>query len=137
MVLSLRPQCLVLTGPPNLRPALVDFVGSFTKNVSLMICGDIIMVSDDLWRHPVWDWSGPDLVEQSIKPINQSINQSIDTSTNQANNNESIYQPTSQSMKSIDHQSLFLSLSLSLSPSLPSLPSVFPSGRGEFRCPPA
>uniref|UniRef100_A0A8B9L2M0 Solute carrier family 12 member 3 n=1 Tax=Astyanax mexicanus TaxID=7994 RepID=A0A8B9L2M0_ASTMX len=40
-----RPQCLVLTGPPNLRPALVDFVGSFTKNVSLMICGDILMVS--------------------------------------------------------------------------------------------
>uniref|UniRef100_A0A8C1PIL9 Solute carrier family 12 member 10, tandem duplicate 1 n=1 Tax=Cyprinus carpio TaxID=7962 RepID=A0A8C1PIL9_CYPCA len=37
------PQCLVLTGPPTLRPALVDFVGSFTKNVSLMICGDILM----------------------------------------------------------------------------------------------
>ncbi|XP_031440768.2 solute carrier family 12 member 3-like [Clupea harengus] len=42
-VKNYRPQCLVLTGPPNLRPALVDFVGSFTKNVSLMICGDIIM----------------------------------------------------------------------------------------------
>ncbi|KAK2913270.1 hypothetical protein QQF64_031054 [Cirrhinus molitorella] len=38
-----RPQCLVLTGPPTLRPALVDFVGTFTKNVSLMICGDILM----------------------------------------------------------------------------------------------
>lgn len=42
-VKNYRPQCLVLTGPPTLRPALVDFVGSFTKNVSLMICGDIIM----------------------------------------------------------------------------------------------
>ncbi|KAB5518446.1 hypothetical protein PHYPO_G00166000 [Pangasianodon hypophthalmus] len=42
-VKNFRPQCLVLTGPPNLRPALVDFVGSFTKNVSLMICGNIIM----------------------------------------------------------------------------------------------
>uniref|UniRef100_A0AAR2IVV1 Solute carrier family 12 member 10, tandem duplicate 1 n=1 Tax=Pygocentrus nattereri TaxID=42514 RepID=A0AAR2IVV1_PYGNA len=42
-VKNFRPQCLVLTGPPNLRPALVDFVGSFTKNVSLMICGDILM----------------------------------------------------------------------------------------------
>ncbi|XP_039505299.1 solute carrier family 12 member 10, tandem duplicate 1 [Pimephales promelas] len=42
-VKNYRPQCLVLTGPPNLRPALVDFVGSFTKNVSLMICGDILM----------------------------------------------------------------------------------------------
>uniref|UniRef100_A0A672NA33 Solute carrier family 12 member 3-like n=1 Tax=Sinocyclocheilus grahami TaxID=75366 RepID=A0A672NA33_SINGR len=42
-VKNYRPQCLVLTGPPTLRPALVDFVGSFTKNVSLMICGDIHM----------------------------------------------------------------------------------------------
>ncbi|KAM6949525.1 solute carrier family 12 member 3-like [Aplochiton taeniatus] len=45
-VKNFRPQCLVLTGPPNLRPSLVDFVGSFTKNVSLMICGDIIMEED-------------------------------------------------------------------------------------------
>uniref|UniRef100_A0A8C1HFH7 Solute carrier family 12 member 10, tandem duplicate 1 n=1 Tax=Cyprinus carpio carpio TaxID=630221 RepID=A0A8C1HFH7_CYPCA len=44
-VKNYRPQCLVLTGPPTLRPALVDFVGSFTKNVSLMICGDILMKS--------------------------------------------------------------------------------------------
>uniref|UniRef100_A0A8C7XLL7 Solute carrier family 12 member 3 n=1 Tax=Oryzias sinensis TaxID=183150 RepID=A0A8C7XLL7_9TELE len=43
-VKNYRPQCLVLTGPPNQRPALVDFVGCFTKNTSLMICGDIIMV---------------------------------------------------------------------------------------------
>ncbi|KAF4111647.1 solute carrier family 12 member 10, tandem duplicate 1 [Onychostoma macrolepis] len=42
-VKNYRPQCLVLTGPPTLRPALVDFVGSFTKNVSLMICGEILM----------------------------------------------------------------------------------------------
>ncbi|XP_065589516.1 solute carrier family 12 member 3 [Cyrtonyx montezumae] len=38
-----RPQCLVLTGPPNFRPALVDFVGTFTKNLSLMICGNVLM----------------------------------------------------------------------------------------------
>ncbi|XP_066541876.1 solute carrier family 12 member 3 [Hoplias malabaricus] len=38
-----RPQCLVLTGPPSLRPALVDFVGTFTKNQSLMMCGNIII----------------------------------------------------------------------------------------------
>ncbi|KAK2862946.1 hypothetical protein Q5P01_002479 [Channa striata] len=42
-VKNYRPQCIVLTGPPNQRPALVDFVGSFTKRTSLMICGDIIM----------------------------------------------------------------------------------------------
>ncbi|XP_075948584.1 solute carrier family 12 member 10, tandem duplicate 1 isoform X2 [Anarhichas minor] len=45
-VKNFRPQCLVLTGPPNQRPALVDFVGSFTKHISLMICGDIIMQHD-------------------------------------------------------------------------------------------
>uniref|UniRef100_A0A665WTL4 Solute carrier family 12 member 3-like n=1 Tax=Echeneis naucrates TaxID=173247 RepID=A0A665WTL4_ECHNA len=45
-VKNFRPQCLVLTGPPNQRPALVDFVGSFTKHISLMICGDIITVSN-------------------------------------------------------------------------------------------
>ncbi|XP_069496444.1 solute carrier family 12 member 3 [Ambystoma mexicanum] len=38
-----RPQCLVLTGPPNFRPALVDFVGTFTKSLSLMICGNVLI----------------------------------------------------------------------------------------------
>ncbi|XP_071670309.1 solute carrier family 12 member 3 isoform X2 [Patagioenas fasciata] len=38
-----RPQCLVLTGPPNFRPALVDFVGTFTKNLSLMVCGNVLI----------------------------------------------------------------------------------------------
>uniref|UniRef100_A0A4X2LE32 Solute carrier family 12 member 3 n=1 Tax=Vombatus ursinus TaxID=29139 RepID=A0A4X2LE32_VOMUR len=38
-----RPQCLVLTGPPNFRPALVDFVGTFTRNLSLMVCGHVII----------------------------------------------------------------------------------------------
>ncbi|TDG99640.1 hypothetical protein EPR50_G00195810 [Perca flavescens] len=45
-VKNFRPQCLVLTGPPTQRPALVDFVDSFTKHTSLMICGDIIMDKD-------------------------------------------------------------------------------------------
>lgn len=34
----------MLTGPPNFRPALVDFVGTFTRNLSLMICGHVLMV---------------------------------------------------------------------------------------------
>uniref|UniRef100_A0A669CL96 Solute carrier family 12 member 10, tandem duplicate 1 n=1 Tax=Oreochromis niloticus TaxID=8128 RepID=A0A669CL96_ORENI len=45
-VKNFRPQCLVMTGPPKQRPALVDFVGCFTKQVSLMICGNIIMEPD-------------------------------------------------------------------------------------------
>lgn len=35
----------MLTGPPNFRPALVDFVGTFTKNLSLMVCGNVLIVS--------------------------------------------------------------------------------------------
>ncbi|XP_071397644.1 solute carrier family 12 member 3 isoform X1 [Centroberyx affinis] len=38
-----RPQCLVLTGPPSSRPALVDFVNSFTKGLSLMMCGNVVI----------------------------------------------------------------------------------------------
>ncbi|XP_048373302.1 solute carrier family 12 member 3-like isoform X2 [Sphaerodactylus townsendi] len=44
-VKNFRPQCMVLSGPPNFRPALVDFVGAFTKGVSLMICGNVLEVS--------------------------------------------------------------------------------------------
>ncbi|KAM3936732.1 solute carrier family 12 member 3-like [Leptodactylus fuscus] len=45
-VKNFRPQCLVLTGPPNYRPALVDFASSITKNTSLMICGNVVIDSD-------------------------------------------------------------------------------------------
>ncbi|XP_034033070.1 solute carrier family 12 member 3 [Thalassophryne amazonica] len=41
-VKNYRPQCLVLTGPPSSRPALVDFAGTFTKRLSLMICGNVV-----------------------------------------------------------------------------------------------
>ncbi|KAK7895835.1 hypothetical protein WMY93_021160 [Mugilogobius chulae] len=40
-VKNFRPQCLVMTGYPNSRPALLDLVQSFTKNVGLMICGHV------------------------------------------------------------------------------------------------
>ncbi|XP_075885506.1 solute carrier family 12 member 2 isoform X1 [Nelusetta ayraudi] len=40
---NFRPQCLVMTGYPNSRPALLDLVHSFTKNVGLMVCGHIRM----------------------------------------------------------------------------------------------
>ncbi|XP_059587385.1 solute carrier family 12 member 3 [Alligator mississippiensis] len=45
-VKNFRPQCLVLTGPPSFRPALVDFVSAFTKGVSLMICGNVVGPQD-------------------------------------------------------------------------------------------
>uniref|UniRef100_A0A803TIN4 Solute carrier family 12 member 3 n=1 Tax=Anolis carolinensis TaxID=28377 RepID=A0A803TIN4_ANOCA len=48
-VKNFRPQCLVLSGPPNFRPALVDFVAAFTKTVSLMICGNVAEVSQLRW----------------------------------------------------------------------------------------
>ncbi|XP_068166257.1 solute carrier family 12 member 2-like [Antennarius striatus] len=40
-VKNFRPQCLVLTGYPNSRPALLQMVHSFTKNVGLMVCAHI------------------------------------------------------------------------------------------------
>uniref|UniRef100_A0A8C9X330 Solute carrier family 12 member 10, tandem duplicate 1 n=1 Tax=Sander lucioperca TaxID=283035 RepID=A0A8C9X330_SANLU len=58
------PQCLVLTGPPNQRPALVDFVDSFTKHASLMICGDIIMVS-----HLISTWMNKRKVRSFYSPF--------------------------------------------------------------------
>ena len=45
VVFGFRPQILVLSGFPRNRPSLVDFVGSITKNTSLMICGNVIVVS--------------------------------------------------------------------------------------------
>ncbi|XP_034027050.1 solute carrier family 12 member 2-like [Thalassophryne amazonica] len=44
-VKNFRPQCLVLAGYPNARPALLHLVHSFTKNVGLMVCGHIRTVS--------------------------------------------------------------------------------------------
>ncbi|XP_074851139.1 solute carrier family 12 member 2 isoform X1 [Carettochelys insculpta] len=62
-VKNFRPQCLVMTGAPNSRPALVHLVHAFTKNVGLMICGHIHMgprrqamkeLSADLARYQRW-----------------------------------------------------------------------------------
>nr|AZT78966.1 solute carrier family 12 member 2 like [Lateolabrax maculatus] len=44
-VKNFRPQCLVLAGYPNSRPALLQLVHSFTKNVGLMVCGHVRTVS--------------------------------------------------------------------------------------------
>uniref|UniRef100_A0A7N6BBF2 Solute carrier family 12 member 2 n=1 Tax=Anabas testudineus TaxID=64144 RepID=A0A7N6BBF2_ANATE len=40
-VKNFRPQCLVMAGYPSARPALLQLVHSFTKNVGLMVCGHI------------------------------------------------------------------------------------------------
>ncbi|KAJ0029525.1 hypothetical protein NQD34_004522 [Periophthalmus magnuspinnatus] len=45
-VKNYRPQCLVLTGPPSSRPALVDLVSCFTKSLSLMMCANVISGPD-------------------------------------------------------------------------------------------
>uniref|UniRef100_A0A7N6AZX5 Solute carrier family 12 member 3 n=1 Tax=Anabas testudineus TaxID=64144 RepID=A0A7N6AZX5_ANATE len=43
-VKNYRPQCLVLTGPPSSRPALVDLINCFTKGLSLMLCANVVTV---------------------------------------------------------------------------------------------
>ncbi|XP_059802029.1 solute carrier family 12 member 1 isoform X2 [Hypanus sabinus] len=40
---NFRPQCIVLTGSPMSRPALLDLTLSFTKNFSLCICSQVYM----------------------------------------------------------------------------------------------
>ncbi|XP_076054160.1 bumetanide-sensitive sodium-(potassium)-chloride cotransporter-like isoform X1 [Oratosquilla oratoria] len=41
-VKNFRPQMLVLSGSPGVRPPLLDFAQSITKNISLLICGHVI-----------------------------------------------------------------------------------------------
>ncbi|KAM3843913.1 solute carrier family 12 member 2 isoform 2-T2 [Vipera latastei] len=62
-VKNFRPQCLVMSGAPNSRPALLHLVHAFTKNVGLMICGHVHMgprrqamkeLSADLARYQRW-----------------------------------------------------------------------------------
>ncbi|NXG02162.1 S12A2 protein, partial [Sakesphorus luctuosus] len=62
-VKNFRPQCLIMTGAPNARPALLHLVHAFTKNVGLMICGHVHMgprrqamkeLSTDLARYQRW-----------------------------------------------------------------------------------
>ncbi|KFV98609.1 Solute carrier family 12 member 2, partial [Fulmarus glacialis] len=62
-VKNFRPQCLIMTGAPNARPALLDLVHAFTKNVGLMICGHVHMgprrqamkeLSTDLAKYQRW-----------------------------------------------------------------------------------
>uniref|UniRef100_A0A8C7RIU1 Solute carrier family 12 member 2 n=1 Tax=Oncorhynchus mykiss TaxID=8022 RepID=A0A8C7RIU1_ONCMY len=53
---NFRPQCLVMTGYPNSRPALLHLVHAFTKNVGLMICGHVrtVNLSNDQTRYQRW-----------------------------------------------------------------------------------
>ncbi len=47
-VKNYRPQCLVLTGLPSHRTDLVHFVSILTKNVGLMVCGQVIISKDGI-----------------------------------------------------------------------------------------
>ncbi|KAJ8371597.1 hypothetical protein AAFF_G00306830 [Aldrovandia affinis] len=38
---NFRPQCLVMIGYPNSRPALLNLVHAFTKSMGLMVCGHV------------------------------------------------------------------------------------------------
>uniref|UniRef100_A0A8C1PP04 Solute carrier family 12 member 2 n=1 Tax=Cyprinus carpio TaxID=7962 RepID=A0A8C1PP04_CYPCA len=55
-----RPQCLVMTGAPNSRPALLHLVHAFTKNVGLMVCGHVSRrpnfkeLNSDMVRYQRW-----------------------------------------------------------------------------------
>lgn len=60
---TFRPQCLVMTGAPNSRPAILHLVHAFTKNVGLMLCGHVRISSrrpnfkelnSDMLRYQRW-----------------------------------------------------------------------------------
>uniref|UniRef100_A0A8B9RMB6 Solute carrier family 12 member 2 n=1 Tax=Astyanax mexicanus TaxID=7994 RepID=A0A8B9RMB6_ASTMX len=59
-VKTFRPQCLVMTGAPNSRPALLNLVHAFTKNVGLMVCGHVSRrpnfkeLNSDMVRYQRW-----------------------------------------------------------------------------------
>ncbi|KFD55491.1 hypothetical protein M513_03543 [Trichuris suis] len=42
-VKNYRPQMLVMTGEPMVRPHLIDFASSITKDTSLLICAEILV----------------------------------------------------------------------------------------------
>uniref|UniRef100_UPI00358F8C2C solute carrier family 12 member 2-like n=1 Tax=Myxine glutinosa TaxID=7769 RepID=UPI00358F8C2C len=50
-VKNFRPQCLVLTGDPRTRPALVELSLTFTHNMGLMVCGHVIKGRACYLRH--------------------------------------------------------------------------------------
>uniref|UniRef100_A0A8D0D0A1 Solute carrier family 12 member 2 n=1 Tax=Sander lucioperca TaxID=283035 RepID=A0A8D0D0A1_SANLU len=53
-VKNFRPQCLVMAGYPNSRPALLQLVNSFTKNVGLMVCAHVRTLSQEHARCQRW-----------------------------------------------------------------------------------
>ena len=55
---SCRPQFLVLTGAPSSRPDMVHFISHISKEVGVMVCGQVLLVrggggqgsrSDGVW----------------------------------------------------------------------------------------
>uniref|UniRef100_A0A5S6QLM9 Solute carrier family 12 member 2 n=1 Tax=Trichuris muris TaxID=70415 RepID=A0A5S6QLM9_TRIMR len=42
-VKNYRPQMLVMTGEPMMRPHLIDFASSITKDTSLLICAEVVV----------------------------------------------------------------------------------------------
>lgn len=44
-VKNYRPSIMLLSGNPVIRPCLVNFVANITKDTSLFICGDVLLVS--------------------------------------------------------------------------------------------
>ncbi|KAL6473019.1 hypothetical protein MHYP_G00192070 [Metynnis hypsauchen] len=67
-VKTFRPQCLVMTGAPNSRPALLNLVHAFTKNVGLMVCGHVRISS----RRPNFKELNSDLVRYQRWLLNNS-----------------------------------------------------------------
>uniref|UniRef100_A0A3Q3XMT6 Uncharacterized protein n=1 Tax=Mola mola TaxID=94237 RepID=A0A3Q3XMT6_MOLML len=72
-VKNYRPQCLVLTGPPSSRPALVDLVACFTKSLSLMMCANVADPSPSALERASSDIHVTWLNQRKVKSFYRSV----------------------------------------------------------------
>uniref|UniRef100_A0A915HTJ8 SLC12A transporter C-terminal domain-containing protein n=1 Tax=Romanomermis culicivorax TaxID=13658 RepID=A0A915HTJ8_ROMCU len=47
-VKNYRPSILIYSGNPVARPCLIDFFANITKDISLLICGDVIVATSSM-----------------------------------------------------------------------------------------
>ena len=69
ILLNYRPQILVMTGFPSDRPALVDFAANITKNLSLLVCGQVLLVSRliNIEQKCKWKKTLKDIVSMNVQ----------------------------------------------------------------------
>lgn len=84
-----RPQCLVLTGYPNSRPALLQLVHSFTKNVGLMVCGHVRTVCTGALPFNISSWL---TLFECFGPLSSPVTSRVSVQVSRRPNFKELYQ---------------------------------------------